>query len=119
MAGVVHIPWYATVFRGDRFTEAVAAIAPVALRYGATSYAVYRSRDDMYRILQLAAFEEKEAWEAYWYGPEFVAWRADHSSWYQVPLVYTWTDLVIQGGIDEEPARMAGGVVEGDTLGSG
>jgi len=29
MAGVVYIPWYATVFRGDKLEGAVAEIAPV------------------------------------------------------------------------------------------
>ena len=47
-AGVMHIPWYATVFRGDKVAAALVEIAPVALRYGATDYAVYRSRDDRY-----------------------------------------------------------------------
>jgi hypothetical protein len=36
MAGVVHIPWYATVLREESFAAAVAAGAPIALRYGAT-----------------------------------------------------------------------------------
>ena len=35
MAGVVHIPWYATGFRHDRLASALAGIAPVALSYGA------------------------------------------------------------------------------------
>jgi hypothetical protein len=103
MAGVVHIPWYATLFRGDRFTEAVAEIAPVSLRYGATEYLVYRSRDDAYKILQLATFENKRDFDAYWYGPEFSAWRADHTGWFQVPIVSSWHDLVIHGGIDVAP----------------
>jgi hypothetical protein len=105
MAGVVHIPWYATIFRGDKFELALAEIAPVALRYGATDYRVYRSQEDMYRFLQMATFEDKGAWELYWYGEEFVAWRADYSSWYQVPLVYTWHDLTIQGALDPSAAQ--------------
>jgi hypothetical protein len=36
VAGLIHIPWYATLFRGDRFEQALAEIAPVAMRYGAT-----------------------------------------------------------------------------------
>ena len=36
------IPWYATGFRGDSFEEALQEIAPVALRYGATQYWIYR-----------------------------------------------------------------------------
>ncbi len=96
-AGVVHIPWYATVFRGDKFEVAIREIAPVALRYGATDYAVYRGRDDTYRFLQVATFDDKTNFERYWYGEEFIGWRADYTSWYQVPVVYEWQDLVISG----------------------
>jgi hypothetical protein len=92
-----------TLFRGDRFEAAMAEIAPLALRYGATDYAVYRSRDDQYRFLQMATFPDKDDFERYWYGPEFNDWRADHSSWYQVPLVYAWNDLVLAGGLETSP----------------
>ena len=98
-AGVVHIPWYATLFRGDKFEAALEEIAPVALRYGATEYAIYRSRDDQYRFLQLATFEDKQGFEAYWYGADFNDWRARYSSWYQVPVLYVWHDLVVRGGL--------------------
>ena len=73
MAGVVHIPWYATVFRGDRLEAALREIAPLALRYGATEYGVYRSRDDAYKFLQWRTFESKLDWERYWTAPEFIA----------------------------------------------
>jgi hypothetical protein len=106
MAGVVHIPWYATLFRGDKFEVALQEIAPVALRYDGTDFAVYRSRDDRYKFLQLASFEEKHAFERYWYGPEFTEWRADYTSWYQVPVVYVWNDLVIAGRIGEGLERV-------------
>ena len=45
MAGVVHVNWYATLFRGDSFAAALEEITAVSLRYGASEYAVYRSRD--------------------------------------------------------------------------
>ena len=99
MAGVVNIPWYCTVFRGDRFEQALREIAPLALRYGATDYEVMRSNDDRYRFWQFAHFEHKMDFEAYWYGPEFNAWRADHTSWFTVPIVYTWFDRVAQGAL--------------------
>ena len=35
------------------------AVAPLALRYGATQYSVHRSRDDRYKITQMAWFESK------------------------------------------------------------
>ncbi len=99
--GVAVIPWYATLFRGDNFSDALQEKAPVALRYGATEYSAYRSRDDAYRFLQLATFEHKRDFERYWYGEEFSIWRADYSSWYQVPVVYTWSDLLVRGGVGE------------------
>ena len=109
MAGVVHIPWYATVFRGDKFEAAMDEIAPLALRYGATDFAVYRSRDDRYKFLQMATFEDKLDFERYWYGEEFSIWRADCSSWYQVPVVYGWTELVASGTLEPEMAHSARG----------
>jgi hypothetical protein len=98
--GVVHIPWYATLFRGDRFEEALQQIAPISLRYGATDYAVYRSRDDAYRYLQLATFHDKRDFERYWYGEDFSLWRADYVGWYTVPVLYVWHDLVVKGGLE-------------------
>ena len=120
MAGIVHIPWYATLFRGEKFEVALQEIAPVALRYGGTHYAVHRGRDDRYRFLQMAAFEGHDEWERYWYGEEFVAWRADYSSWYQVPVLYGWHDIVIQGALGRPEERMAGQApASGDTVGGG
>lgn len=101
MAGSVHIPWYATLFRGDKFELALQEIAPIALRYGAASYDVYRSRDDGYKFLQMATFEHKEDWERYWLGEEFVTWRADYTSYHQIPVVYVWHDHVATGNVGE------------------
>ena len=97
--GVVHIPWYATGFRGDDFERALQQIAPLAQRFGASEYAIYRSRDDRYRFLQMATFEDKTDFERYWYGEEFSLWRGDFSSFYQVPVLYIWNDLVERGGV--------------------
>lgn len=105
-AGVVQIPWYATFFRGDKFEIALAEIAPVATRYGATDYTVYRSHDDRYKFLQLATFERKIDFERYWNGPEFERWRSDYSSWYQIPVLYGWHSVVVAGRIGEAPELM-------------
>ena len=102
--GVVFINWYSTVFRSDRLEGALSEIAPIAVRYGAIDYRVYRNRDDIYKFIQMATFETKVQWERYWYGEEFAAWRADYSSWYQVPVVPSWGDLVISGGPQSETA---------------
>ena len=97
--GVVHVPWYATVFRGDGLEGALAEIAPVAMRYGASEYDLFRNREDRYRFLQVAYFEAEENWERYWYGEEFSRWRAEYASWYQVPVTYSWNDLVATGAL--------------------
>lgn len=120
MAGAVHVPWYATGFRGDAFAQALREIAHVSLRYGATAYEVFRYRDDKYKFIQSSVFENKADWERYWYGPEFSQFRSAHSGWYQVPVVYTWADVIIEGRLPDngggnggqdvaEPAPVGGG----------
>ena len=116
MAGTVHIPWYATVFRGDKLAAALAEIAPLSLRYGALRYEVHRSLDDAYKFLQIVEFESKSDWEQYWYGPDFTRMRALCAGWYQVPVLYVWNDTVIMGARGEQPHSAVAAGVEGDTV---
>ena len=102
-AGVVHLPWYATGFRGDDLQAALQELAPISTRYGAKRYMVFRNREDRYRFLMSIEFDRKSDWDAFWFGPEFTEMRAACSSWYQVPLLYTWADLVSVGEL-REPA---------------
>jgi hypothetical protein len=88
MSIVFNVPWYATGFRHDRLEAALNEIAPVALRYGASDWAVYRYVDDRYKFQQIATFESSDQYYLYWNGPEFQAWRGDYSGWYQVPVLY-------------------------------
>jgi hypothetical protein len=106
MAGTVIVPWYATGFRANGFEEALNEIASVALRYGASSYAVYRSRDDRYRFQQFAHFDEHLDWERFWDGPEMTDFRVRHSSWYQIPVLYGWWDQTAAGSIESEPVAV-------------
>jgi hypothetical protein len=99
MSSIVYIPWYATVLRQDAFAEAVVEIAPVAMRYGATKYAVHRSRDDRYKITQMAWFESQVDWYKYWEGPEMIEFRSAQSGKFQVPIVYVWHDELTVGEI--------------------
>jgi hypothetical protein len=98
-AGVVHIPWYATVFRGDTFEAALLEIAPHAVRYGATESEIYRSKDAQYKFLQMAPCAEKADFDAYWYGADFNHWRGRYSGYFQVPVLYVWHELVARGGL--------------------
>jgi quinol monooxygenase YgiN len=97
--GVVHLPWYATGFRGDDLEAALAQLAPISMRYGATRYDVYRSRDDRYRFLMEIEFDAREQWDAFWFGEEFTDMRASCSSWYTVPLLYVWNDRFSSGAL--------------------
>jgi hypothetical protein len=97
MGGVVHVPWYATGFRGDDLEAALERISAVSLRYNASYYTVYRNRDDRYKFLQSIEFEDKLDWERYWYGPEFTDFRAACQGWFQIPVIYTWNDRVCEG----------------------
>jgi hypothetical protein len=102
VAGVVWIPWYATLFRKDSFAAEVAAVAPLALRYGATQYSVHRSQDDHYKITQMAWFESKDDWYRYWDGPEMIEFRRRNSGHFQVPVVYVWNDELVAGALGPE-----------------
>jgi hypothetical protein len=113
--GTIIVPWYATGFRANPFEAALNEVAAVALRYGASSYAVYRARDDRYKFQQLARFEEYVDWERYWEGHEMTDFRARHSGWYQVPVLYGWWDLTAGGGL----VREASGNGQGDGAGNG
>jgi hypothetical protein len=102
--GVVYIPWYATVLRQEMFAEAVAAIAPLALRYGATQYQVHRSLDDRYKITQMTWFNSKQDWYRYWDGPEMIEFRSRYSGKFQIPVVYYWADEIAAGAVGPEVA---------------
>ena len=104
--GVVQLPWYATGFRGDDLEAALQEIVPLCTRYGATRYIVFRSRDDRYKMLMSIEFPAKSGWDAFWFSPEFTEMRAACTGWYQVPLLYTWADIITQGEV-REPAAVA------------
>jgi quinol monooxygenase YgiN len=110
MAGVVHLPVYATGFRGDDVEASLQQLAPISLRYGATKYEVFRSRDDRYKFLLAVDFDSHADWDAYWFGEEFTDWRVSCSSWFTVPLLYVWNDRVAGGEVHEQ---VAAGDVEG------
>ena len=96
MGLAIHIPWYATGFRGDDLEAALQQISQFSLRYGAKGYSVYRSWDDRYKFLQVIEFDDKSDFQRFWYGQEFIDMRAACQGWYQVPLLYTWNDIVAE-----------------------
>ena len=97
MAGCVHVPWYATGFRGDQLQAELERVSALSVRYGATGYVVYRSRDDRYKFLQMFEFDEHLDWDRFWSGPEMTDFRTYCQGWFQVPVLYAWNDLVSEG----------------------
>jgi hypothetical protein len=102
MAGVVHIDWYATVLRQQRFAQEIANVAALALRYGATAYSVHRSRDDRYKVMQMSWFETKQDWYRYWESPEMIEFRRRNMGRYQIPITYVWWDELAAGELGPE-----------------
>ena len=99
MAGVVWVPWYATLFRSDAFAAECAQAAELALRYRATQYQVHRSRDDRYRITMMLWFESKTDWYRYWDGPEMMEFRRRNAGRFQIPVTYVWHDELASGAL--------------------
>jgi hypothetical protein len=100
--GVMWVKWYATVLRQFDFAAQVAEVAPIALRYGATRYAVQRSADDRYRITQMTWFESKGDWYKYWDGPEMIEFRRRNSGRFQIPIEYGWFEELAAGELGPE-----------------
>jgi len=99
MADLVWVKWYATVLRQNSFAAEVARVAPIALRYGATRYAVHVDNDDRYRITQMTWIPSKSDWYRYWDGPEMIEFRAAHWGHFQIPIPYAWADEIAAGAL--------------------
>jgi len=97
----LHINWYVTPYRGDKFAAAVADIAKASIRYGAKSYAVKRSVEDRYKFTQEMTFSDKLDFTRYWNSEELIEFRSKCSSWYQVPIAYDWQEIVASGEIPQ------------------
>ena len=92
MSGSIHIPFYATLFRGDKMHAALQEIAAKAPHYGATGWAVYRYQDDRYKFLVSFDFESKDEWNRFWNSEDFIDFRIANHSYFQIPLLYSWTE---------------------------
>jgi quinol monooxygenase YgiN len=110
MSGTVHVPWYATLFRGDQLQAELERVNALSVRYGATHYALYRSEEDSYRFLQVTEWDEHDDWDRYWNGPELIDFRAYCQGWFQVPVLYSWYELVAEGeAVSRAASRSAPG----------
>jgi hypothetical protein len=105
---LVHIPWAANPFRGDKFAEGWAAAAELALDFGAVSWGFYRSLDGRLDFIQEAVFPSKAQWERYWYSEELAEMRVQLQGYFNVPVLPELYEIVGVGRAlslaPEEPA---------------
>ena len=95
----MHIQWYATLFRGDMFADAVAEIAaPVSLKYGATRYTVQRSRDDITGSSSRSGSPPRTTGTATGKDRRCASSALVTPGKYQVPITYVWHDEYAAGG---------------------
>lgn len=102
MAGLVHVQWYSAALRKDHMAAEISLVAPLALRYGAWKYSVQQSRDDQYKVIQMAWFENRDDWYRYWESPEMVEFRRRNSGRYQIPVNYVWYEELATGELGPE-----------------
>ncbi len=67
---VAEVPWIVTPFRGDKFEAHWLPVAEAALDYGATGWALLRSKEGGLDFTQLAFMPSKLDFERYWYSEE-------------------------------------------------
>ena len=87
---VVEIKWIANPFRGDAFEEIWLPAAEAALDFGATGWALFRSKEGGLDFTQLAFFPTKLDFERYWYSDEIGEVRAQAAGYFQVPVLPTF-----------------------------
>ena len=101
---LVHIPWAANPFRGDKFAEGWAAAAELALDFGAVSWGFYRSLDGRLDFIQEAVFPSKAHWERYWYSERIAECRIELAGTYQVPILPTYWVVIGAGEAATSPS---------------
>ncbi len=100
-AGILaEIRWAINPFRGDKFEALWTPAAEAALDFGATGWALYRSKEGSLDFIQQAFFPTKDGFERYWYSEELSAARIEAQGYYQVPLLPTFHDVVGIGFMD-------------------
>jgi hypothetical protein len=94
---VYTITWRVNPFRGDKFEDAWRPAAEAAVDFGATFWALWRSKDDPLDFTQVAVFRSKLDFERYWYSEQLAEARAECAGLFQVPLT-PMTFRVVDGG---------------------
>ncbi|MEA2377203.1 MAG: hypothetical protein QOD13_1110 [Thermoleophilaceae bacterium] len=94
---LVHIPWVANPFRGDKFAEGWAPAAEMVLDFGALSWGFYRAVDGRLDFIQEAIFPSKAHFERYWYSESLAEKRIELQGYYNVPVLPEFYEVVGEG----------------------
>lgn len=94
---LVHIPWHANPFRGDKFAEGWAPAAEMALDFGAIAWGFYRAVEGRLDFIQEAIFPTKAHFERYWYSESLAAKRIELQGYYNVPVLPEFYEVVGEG----------------------
>lgn len=112
MAKAVEIRWAVTPFRSDEFCEIWAPYAAAAIDFGASGYALFRNLEDTQLVTQYAFFEKKDDWDAYWNSDRLIKGRQEINGMHQVPALYSWTEVIADGAVDDGEPVANGAVTE-------
>jgi hypothetical protein len=94
---LVHIPWVANPFRGDKFAEGWAPAAEMVLDFGALSWGFYRAVDGRLDFIQEAIFPSKAHFERYWYSESLAEKRIELQGYFNVPVLPEFYEVVGEG----------------------
>ena len=104
---MVTVVWHANPFRGDKFEDAWRPAAAAVLDYGASWWALLRSRDDPLDFFQMAIFPDQERWDRYWYSEQIAEARAECMGLFQVPVLPVYQRVAGVGEVRNGPGEVA------------
>ena len=102
---VNYIDWHVTPFRADRWIEIWRPALDRALAYGASTSYIGRNEDDPLHFRQVSIWDDRDAFERYWYSEEISSLREAALSLYHKPLLPTWHNVVADAAIQSANGR--------------
>jgi hypothetical protein len=94
---MVEVTWQINPFRGDKFLKVWLPAAEAALDYGASYWALLRSKEGGLEFRQQAVFPTSGDFDRYWYSAEIAEARITAQGLYQVPLLPEYHTIVGAG----------------------
>jgi quinol monooxygenase YgiN len=93
----VQVDFHTTPFRAERFFERYKPAIARVLAYGASGYLFYRSEDDPQHFVHLSFWEDRSAFDRYWFSTEMQEVRQKVAGLYAQPLLVHWNAVVERG----------------------